>query len=79
MSSANFKAKLFGCLATKIILFFLFREIQARCRDLTVNQWLGEFDPHTRSQLSVGALCNGSISDFDSESVGSIPTAPAKF
>jgi len=51
MSSANFKAKLFGCLATKIILFFLFREIQARCRDLTVNQWLGEFDPHTRSQL----------------------------
>ena len=27
----------------------LFREIQARCRDLTVNQWLGEFDPHTRS------------------------------
>ena len=29
----------------------LFREIQARCRDLTVNQWLGEFDPHTRSQI----------------------------
>ena len=27
----------------------------------------------------VGALCNGSISDFDSESVGSIPTAPASF
>ena len=28
----------------------LLREIQARCRDLTVNQWLGEFDSHTRSQ-----------------------------
>jgi hypothetical protein len=26
----------------------------------------------------VGVLCNGSISDFDSESVGSIPTTPAK-
>ena len=26
---------------------------------------------------SVGVLCNGSISDFDSESVGSIPTTPA--
>ena len=25
----------------------------------------------------VGVLCNGSISDFDSESVGSIPTTPA--
>ena len=32
----------------------LFREIQARCRDLTVNQWLGEFDPHTRSQTIWG-------------------------
>ena len=29
---------------------FLFRKIRARCMDLTVNQWLGEFDPHTRSQ-----------------------------
>ena len=29
---------------------FLFREIRARCMDLTVNQWLDEFDPHTRSQ-----------------------------
>ena len=28
----------------------LFREIRAGCMDLTVNQWLGEFDPHTRSQ-----------------------------
>ena len=27
----------------------------------------------------VGVLCNGSISDFDSESVGSIPTTPAMF
>ena len=31
----------------------LFREIRARCMDLTVNQWLGEFDPHTRSQWRV--------------------------
>ena len=44
--------------------------------DLTVNQWLGEFDPHTRSQF-VGALCNGSTTDFDSVSLGSIPSAPA--
>jgi hypothetical protein len=29
----------------------LFREIQAWCKDLTVNQWLGEFDTHTRSQI----------------------------
>ena len=28
----------------------LFRKIRARCMDLTVNQWLGEFDPHMRSQ-----------------------------
>ena len=35
----------------------LLREIQARCRDLTVNQWLGEFDPHTRSkEVSMGAV-----------------------
>ena len=34
----------------------LFREIQARCRDLTVNQWLGEFDSHTRSQVLVAAV-----------------------
>ena len=27
----------------------------------------------------VGVLCNGSISDFDSESVGSIPTTPASY
>ena len=27
----------------------------------------------------IGVLCSGSISDFDSESVGSIPTTPAKF
>ena len=33
---------------------FLFREIRARCMDLTVNQWLGEFDPHTRSQTIWG-------------------------
>ncbi len=32
-----------------------------------------------RTAKSVGALCNGSISDFDSESIGSIPIAPAKF
>ena len=32
----------------------LFREIQAWCKDLTVNQWLGEFDPHTRSQTIWG-------------------------
>ena len=29
--------------------------------------------------ISVGVLCNGSISDFDSESVGSIPTTPTNF
>ena len=35
----------------------LLREIQARCRDLTVNQWLGEFDPHTRSkEFLLGAV-----------------------
>jgi len=35
----------------------LLREIQARCRDLTVNQWLGEFDPHTRSkEVLMGAV-----------------------
>ena len=27
----------------------------------------------------VGALCNGSTTDFDSVSLGSIPNAPAKF
>ena len=27
----------------------------------------------------VGALCNGSTTDFDSVSLGSIPSAPAKF
>jgi len=27
----------------------LFRETRARCMSLTVNQWLGGFDPHTRS------------------------------
>ena len=35
----------------------LLREIQARCRDLTVNQWLGEFDPHTRSKELLLAYC----------------------
>ena len=35
----------------------LLREIQARCRDLTVNQWLGEFDSHMRSkEFSMGAV-----------------------
>ena len=29
---------------------FQFRETRARCMGLTVNQWLDEFDPHTRSQ-----------------------------
>jgi hypothetical protein len=28
----------------------LLRRIQARCRDLTVNQWLAEFDPRRRSK-----------------------------
>jgi hypothetical protein len=27
----------------------------------------------------VGVLCNGSTTDFDSVSLGSIPNAPAKF
>ena len=30
----------------------LFRKIRARCTDLTVNQWLGGFESHIRSQLS---------------------------
>ena len=47
IDSANHLAKLFGCLATKAILFF------------------------------VGALCNGSTTDFDSVSSGSIPLASA--
>ena len=37
MSTANSKAKLFGCLATKIILLFLFRSSTAVVQ-LTVNQ-----------------------------------------
>ena len=28
----------------------LFRKTRARCMGLTVNQWLGGFDPHIRSQ-----------------------------
>ena len=31
------------------------------------------------SFLFVGALCNGSTTDFDSVSLGSIPNAPAKY
>ena len=31
-------------------LQILFRETRARCMGLTVNQWLDEFDSHTRSQ-----------------------------
>ena len=30
----------------------LFRETRARCMGLTVNQWLDEFDSHTRSQVA---------------------------
>ncbi len=37
-----------------------------------------KFDSCRRNH-TVGALCNGSTTDFDSVSVGSIPTAPAKF
>ena len=48
MGSANFKAKLFGCLATKAILFYF-----------------------------VPGLCNGSTTDFDSVSLGSIPSPGA--
>ena len=45
----------------------LFREIQARCRDLTVNQWLAEFDSRRRSKdVFVGVWCNGNTTDFDS-------------
>ena len=50
MGSANFKAKLFGCLATKTILFYF-----------------------------VPGLCNGSTTDFDSVSLGSIPSPGANF
>ena len=32
--------------------FFIFRETRARCMGLTVNQWLGGFDSHTRSQIA---------------------------
>ena len=32
-----------------------------------------------RTANFVGALCNGSTTDFDSVSLGSIPSAPAKF
>ena len=40
----------------------LLRKIRARCMDLTVNQWLGEFDSHMRSkEFSVGASYNGLI------------------
>ncbi len=46
--TANFKAKLFGCLATKAILFYF-----------------------------VPGLCNGSTTDFDSVSLGSIPSPGA--
>ncbi len=35
----------------------LLRKIRARCMDLTVNQWLGEFDSHMRSkEFSMGAV-----------------------
>jgi hypothetical protein len=55
----------------------LFREIQARCRDLTVNQWLGEFDSHTRSQFypwsSVSVHSNAQAIG------GSIPPTGSKF
>ena len=37
--------------SSKLSCCFLFRKIQAWCKDLTVNQWLGEFDPHIRSQF----------------------------
>lgn len=57
---------------------FIFREIQARCRDLTVNQWLGEFDSHTRSQIwgeprAAALLCKHR--DYK----GSIPWSSTKY
>ena len=56
----------------------LFREIQARCRDLTVNQWLGEFDSHTRSQIYPVRLSVRSTA-FQVVETGSIPVQDASF
>ena len=36
-------------------------------------------DSWALENLFVGALCNGSTTDFDSVSLGSIPSAPANF
>ena len=44
---------------------------------VTVNHWLAEFDPQVRSQVSDGASYNGSTTDFDSVSLGSIPSVPS--
>ena len=54
-----------------------FRRTRARCMGWTVNPWLGEFESHIRSQVSSGASYNGSTTDFDSVSLGSIPSVPS--
>lgn len=66
----------------KIILLFLFRETRARCMGLTVNQWLDEFDSHTRSQFYLGTvvgygspLQGGCLEGFDFLGLHQIYTA----
>ena len=63
---------------TQLLTNLLFRETRARCMSLTVNQWLGGFDSHTRSQLDP-RWCNGNTTDFDSVVPGSSPGWGASF
>ncbi len=55
----------------------LLRRIQARCRDLTVNQWLAEFDSRRRSK-EVLYPCNSVELEYQATNLGVGGSSPSR-